>query len=230
MTGRPVKLKPLLVCALAAFCTLPPAFGQKIWEKKPYSEWSMSEAIRVLDDSPWAQTQIERGEADFTVTVRLRSALTVRQALIRRRQLLLNYERFPPAEKARFDADAKLFLDCADCAQYYIVTLDSPSNNPSPLRVLKDLSLDDLKPNVSLVSDKGERRELVGFVPPKGEGKEALFLFRRFDDRGRPLLTSDSKRFSFKIEARVFEGKALVPVKKFTFEVPKLLRAGEVEF
>ena len=230
MTGRPVRLKLLLVCALAVFCTLPSTFGQKVWEKKPYSEWSMAEVVRVLDDSPWAQTQIERGEADFSVTVRLRSALPIRQALIRQRQLHLNYEKFPPAEKARFDADAKLFLDCADCAQYYIVTLDSPFNHPSPLRALKELSSEELKPNVSLVNDKGERRELVGFIPPKGEGEEALFLFRRFDDQGRPLLTSDSKRFSFKIEPRVFEGKTPVPVKKFTFDVPKLLRAGEVEF
>lgn len=225
-----LKLKLLSACTLITFSLVVPAFGQKVWEKKPYPEWSMSEVIRVLDDSPWAQTQFEGGQADFRVTIRLRSALTIRQALIRQRQLQLNYERFPPAEKARFDADAKLFLDCADCARYYIVTLDSPSNHPSPLRALKDLSPEDLKPNVSLVNDRGERRELVGFIPPKGEGEEALFLFRRFDEQGKPLLTGDSKRFSFKIEPRVFEGKTPAPLKKFTFDVPKLIRDGKVEF
>jgi hypothetical protein len=206
------------------------AYGQTIWEKKPYTEWSMGEALRVLDDSPWAQTQIESGKEAFTVTIRLRSALPIRQALIRQRQLQLNYGKFSPAEKARFDADAKDFLTCSDCAEYYIVTLTSAFNHPYPLRVLEGLSLDELKSQVSLTNDKGERRSLAGFIPPRAEGKEAMFIFQRFDDHGSPLLTTADKQLHFKIEQRVFEGKTLVPIKKFTFGVSKLIQNGEVMF
>ncbi len=27
------------------------------WNKKPYTEWSEKEAIKLLNDSPWGQTQ-----------------------------------------------------------------------------------------------------------------------------------------------------------------------------
>jgi hypothetical protein len=225
-----ITFKALPVYSLAIFCLVASAYGQKVWEKKPYAEWAMGEVLRVLDDSPWAQTQIESGQDTFTVTIRLRSALPIRQALIRQRQLHLNYDKFSPAEKARFDADAKGFLTCSDCAKYYIVTLSSAFNHPYPLRVLKGLSLEELKPQVSLTNDKGERRDLVGFTPPQAEGKEAVFIFQRFDHQGRPLLTTDDKQLHFKIEERVFAGKTLVPIKKFTFEVSKLIRNGEVIF
>jgi hypothetical protein len=225
-----IRLRAVLVAALAVFGSVATADGQKVWEEKPYTEWSMGDVVRVLDDSPWAQTQVGQGTDTLIVTIRLRSGLTIRQALIRQRQLQLNYERLTPANKARFDADAKDFLDCSDCAKYYIVTLSSPFNVPSPLRAIKELSLEELRPYVSLVNDKGERRELVGFIPPKGEGREAVFVFQRLDDRGRPLLSTANKRFSFKIAEKVFEGKTLLPIKKFTFEVPQLIRAGQVEF
>jgi hypothetical protein len=225
-----IYFEVVLVCSLAAFCSVAPAYGRQVWEKKAYAEWSMSEVTRVLDDSPWAQTQIEHGQETFTVTIRLRSALPIRQALIRERQLQLNYEKLAPAQRTRFDADAKTFLECAECANYYIVTLHSAFNQVSPLRVINNLSLEKLKPHVWLANDRGERRNLVGFRPPKGEGRETVLIFQRFDDRGRPLITVENRQLYFKIEEKVFEGKTLIPVKKFTFEVPKLIRDGEVQF
>ena len=67
------------------------------WEEKPYTEWTEEDARKVLEDSPWAHTvwmRVEKGPAsdswmtvDRVFTVQWASSLTVRQALLRRRQL-----------------------------------------------------------------------------------------------------------------------------------------------
>ena len=232
-----------LVIFLAALCLALPAHGQKSWEKKTYRQWSMTEVMQVLVDSPWTQTQaghvsINYGLPDnyYTATIRLRSALPIRQALVRRRQLAVNYDKLSAADKARFDAEVKEFLECSDCAKYYLVTLASPITVPPAGNVsadivgtLKGLSLETLKPHVYLTNDKGERRHLAGFIPAKGEGAEAMFVFPRFDEQGKPLLTPENKKFSFTIEEKVFENRSF-PLKKFTFEVSRIVRNGEVIF
>jgi len=219
------------VLILSMLCLATPAGAQKVWEKKPYQQWSLSEVEKILSDSPWAQTQIE-DERDvfgtYFITVRLRSAIFVRQALVRQKQIHLNYDKFTPADKARFDAEVKEFLECSDCPKYYIVTLGA-KNDSYPIRALKESSLDKIKSYVSLTNDKGERRELVHFVLPKSEEGEVMFAFARFDDQGKPLLTTGNKKFYFKIDEKVFEGKA-PPIKRFTFEVSKLLQQGEIMF
>ena len=213
---------------LSLLCLVTSAYAQKVWEKKPYQQWSMSEVMQILSDSPWAQTQIEKGHGTYFITIRLRSAIFVRQALVRQRQIHLNYDRFTPTDKARFDAEVKEFLECSDCPKYYIVTLGA-MNDSYPIRAVKESSLDNLKPYVSLANDKGERRELVHFILPKTERGEVMFVFARFDDQGKPLLTTNNKKFYFKIDERAFEGKT-PPIKKFTFEVSKLLQQGEIVF
>lgn len=219
------------ILTLFSLCLATPADAQKVWEKKPYQQWSMSEVVQILSDSPWAQTQVEEGgdaHGTYFITIRLRSAIFVRQALVRQRQLHLNYDKFTPADKARFDAGVKESLECSDCPKYYIVTLGS-RNDSYPIRAIKESSLENLRTYISLMNDKGERRELVHFILPKSEEGEVMFVFARFDDQAKPLLTTNNKKFYFKIDEKVFEGKG-PPIKKFTFEVSKLLQQGEIVF
>jgi len=237
----------LLTCAIC-ICFFSSAFGQKAWEKKPYAAWSMSEVMQILTDSPWAQTQIEDVHItyqlpanSYSATLRLRSALPIRQALLRQKQILMNYDKFNAADKAKFDRETKQFLDCPDCANYYIVTLGSPifsyesRSRSDPTMVfdivgtLKNLSLAELKSNVYLSNDKGERRDIIQFIAPKGEGKEAMFVFPRLDNQGNALITRGNKNFYFKIEAKLFD-KRSVPLKKFTFNVQPLIQHGEIVF
>src|SRR5687768_18066364 len=115
-TDNRIEWRAVLVAAnkfiliLILLCLVAPARAQKVWEKKPYQQWSMSEVVQILSDSPWAQTQIEKVNDAFGtyfITARLRSALFVRQALVRQRQIHMNYDKFTPADKTRFDADVK---------------------------------------------------------------------------------------------------------------------------
>ena len=227
----------LVCCLLVILWPALTASAQNAWEGKPFGQWSRADVERLLSDSPWAQTQVGQGTdvaAPYWATIRLRSALPIRQALVRRRQLLAGYDKFGDADRARFDAETREFLECPDCARHYIVTLGSPTpvnlaNGVDIVYALKDASLDELKARVYLSNETGERRELVHFIPPRRAGAEAMFVFRKYDDKGKPLLTRTNKSLTFRIEEKVFE-KRTTPLKKFEFNVSRLVRGGEVVF
>ena len=224
---------------ILSVCLCGSAPAQNIWEK-PFTQWTKSDVEKILTNSPWAKTEEERwggvGMSPFSykVIVRLRSALPVRQALVRLNQLNAKYDKMSEAEKAAFDAKTKGLLECPACANNYVISMNSPiTRGPGDDRVgrLKDESLSSLKQYVYIANEKGERRELVHFVPPKVLGDEAVFFFPRLDDKGRPLLTLDSKKLIFYIEPRVFErNKGVFIFEKIEFDVSKLLLNGEVAF
>src|SRR5215207_6438301 len=102
----------LLVAVLVATAT-----AQNKWPKKPYTEWTLDEVMRILNNSQWAQnaskivpTRYRSGipdnpaETEFFVQIRLYSALPVRQAIVRRMQLTIPYEKLTVAQRASFDA------------------------------------------------------------------------------------------------------------------------------
>ena len=237
-----------LLALMAMMCMALPASAQE-WKRKPYTEWSLSEVVRILSDSPWAQTQVEYANlfhgvptSTYSVTIRLRSALPIRQALLRQKQILMNYQRFRAADKKRFDEETRTFVECSDCRDYYIVTLVShmPSNTEPPLSqkrevwfdivdALKHFKIEDLKSKVYLANDKGERRDIVRFIPAKGDRREVMFVFARRNDQGKTLITPDNKKFYFRIEEEVFKGQPM-PLKPFMFEVDRLIQNGEVIF
>lgn len=212
-----------------------PAWGQDDWIKKPFAEWSKSETERVLNDSPWAKTQEVRSvyglgpPTDFKFTLRLRSALPVRQALVRHKQIEAKYERMSEKDRAAFDARIKGLLDCPACANNYVLSLTSRSDN-SPgwdlvFRSYEKMTLALLQQNVFLTNEKGERRTLVYFIPPKAAGEEAVFFFPRLDDSGKPLISPENKTLSFHLSPQNAGS-----VKNFDVEVSKLTLNGKVEF
>src|SRR2546423_1892922 len=93
-------------CVIGLLLFFPLTYGQKVWDKKSYKEWTMSEVEQILNDSPWAQTQIEDVHItyempanSYVAIIRLRSAVPIRQALLRQKQLQMNYDRFTTADK-----------------------------------------------------------------------------------------------------------------------------------
>lgn len=86
-----------------------------------------------------------------------------------------------------------------------------------------------------LTNEKGERRDLVNFVPPTHLtekalfSQNALFYFDRVDKQGRPLLTIDNKKLHLHVEDKILRTR-LVPKGRVTFEVSKLVHNGEVLF
>jgi hypothetical protein len=251
-------LVPLLM-AMAGLTVI--AWGQEAWTKKPFMEWSRSEAEKIMNDSPWAsqqevrlrfdkeaqkaagsysgvsaasaaqsQTEVSRDlPVDFVFTLRLRSAVPLRQALVRLRQLQTDIEKMSPKELAAFDAQTKGLLECPACAANYVVTLSSKSKN-SPgadavFAAFKGGRLADLQRYVYIANERGDRRALVYFVPPKVPGDEATFFFPRLDEKGSPLLGPENKELLVNLTDNQANS-----ITNFKLDVSKLIVNGKVEF
>jgi len=141
------------------------------------------------------------------VVMRLHSGLPVRQAIVRLRQIQAGYDKMDEDKRAEFDKTTAGMLSCAICQKFYVVTmtrfLDSTRQSVEE-GVFQRMGLADLKGNMWLQNEKGERRELVQFNPPKSASDMTVFYFARLDDKGNPFLTADSKKFEF-----VFDGAFL---------------------
>ena len=204
-------------------------------QTKPFRTWTKAEANKILNDSPWARTQEARSgyglsvPIDFKFTLRLRSAVPVREAMVRLKEIEAHYDQMSENDKTAFDSKTKGLLDCPACANNYVVSLSSRSDN-SPgwdlvYRSYEKMSLELLQQNVSLANEKGETRKLVHFIPPRAAGEEAIFFFSRLDEAGKPLIGPSNKKLSFHLNPHEAGS-----VKNFDFEVAKLVENGTVEF
>jgi hypothetical protein len=183
--------------------------AQDFWMQKSYKRWTKDEIVRIISDSPWAQ--VREMEADSTssgfrpaVTVRLRSAVPIRQALVRLKQIENDYDKMDAAKKAAFDEKFKGTIDCPACQENYVVTIAPPISArrlQNGVYGLKSATLKLLTGKVYLVNDAGEKRELVYFVAPKNDDDEATFFFARRDADGKPFLSNKSAKFSFIFDA-----------------------------
>ncbi len=183
---------------------------QDFWRSKSYLEWSRDEIIRLISESPWAQ--VREVEADTTnaggtlpsVTIRLRSALPIRQALVRLRQIEERYDQMNSQQRTEFDLRLSGTLKCPACDQNYVITVSPPISKrrlTNGVYGLKNATLDLLKGKVYLLNDKGEKRDLVFFVAPKHDLDEAVLFFPRLDEKGNLFLTEDNSRFTFVFDA-----------------------------
>jgi hypothetical protein len=227
------KSLALVVSCLNLLFLIAPTYGQKVWDKKPFQQWSDYEAVQIIVDSPWAKT-VRDDSSGYATNIRLHSALTLRQALVRQRQVRMNYDKLGVTDKARFDAQVQESLECPDCARYYILTLRIIPTDQKGIRWLSSFSLDDLKSHVFLANETGDRRSLVNFLPPQPGSdstlffESAVFYFERLD-QGKPLISTGNKRLYFTIDEKVLKGGP-VSIGKVTFDVSKLVRNGELVF
>ena len=170
------------------------------------------------------------------VTLRLHSSEIVRKATVRLQQIDIGYDKMSDDEKAKFDASRKVFLDCAICKDYYVVTLTKAAFTKGDTvdeGIFQGMTLGDLKGNVKLVNNAGDVRELVQFTPPKAAGDSAIFFFKRADDTGKHLVTPETKEVRFVFENSFLDSRnryaSLLP-RFFDFKVSKMIVGDKVLF
>ncbi|HLL76531.1 MAG TPA: hypothetical protein VK421_14860 [Pyrinomonadaceae bacterium] len=230
-TGRRFLLAAAAASAVAATVA---AQGDG-WLGKPYQQWTKGEVQKVLSDSPWARTVMQSGPvvsvggnaagtSDKVYVAQLRSAMPVRHALLRLRQLNEKYDSMSDKKKAEFDERNRPLVECPACAENYVVSLIPPTSAVNT----RTVTLPAMKPHVRLLDERGRKRELVHFTPAKGPGQEIIFFFPRLDERGEPLVTPASKKLIFTIDTNVLGLDATTT--RFEFDLPKMIRDGRVEF
>jgi hypothetical protein len=133
------------------------------------------------------------------VVFRLHSGDPIRQAINRGRQIAAGYDKRNEAGKREFDQASKGFLECAICREYYVISATKATDSTGQQTeegIFQNLTLPDLKANVWLVTDKGEKREIYQFTPPKRSGESAYMFFARKDEQGNVLISPENKSFS----------------------------------
>lgn len=254
-------LEKQLLSIMVSACFVVSICAQSDLKKKPFQEWSRSEAESVLNGSPWAmkqelrlkfekETQKAAGSysgvsgaaaaqaqtevnsqmpVDFIFTLRLRSALPIRQAIVRLKNLETDIEKMNQQQLAAFDKQTQGLLECPACTDNYVITLSSKSkNNPGAdavYNVYKGGRLADLQRYIFIANERGERRPLIHFVPPRVPGDEATFFFPRLDDKGALLLTPENKQLLVNLS-----DNRPTSVGNFQFDVANLIVNGKVEF
>ena len=206
--------------------------------EKPFSSWSLDEAVAVLNDSPWARqttfTEVVegvgsgvRGEKEIfnTFYTRLLSSLPVRQAFLRVEQHVHDYDSLSASEKARFDdlATPGLELDFEDWIVLAVSFRSNDADNEREIdRYLEVSTTDSLKNQAFLSTSSVSQVRLKGYFPPQGDGVGAKFVFPRTVD-GRPVVADDTETLVFELE--IPDAK---PILSVTFVVRELKWGGEL--
>ena len=217
-----------LLLLLCVCCLVSVASAQKTWEK-PLHKWSKDDALRILSESPWAQSyqsaagavaadqaQTAREQGDQAIlmrpevsrlprqlgaqpiVVRIQSGLPIRQALVRMQQIEAGYDKMNEVERGKFDARTKEFLDCPVCQNYHVVTLTKFKKTNSEgvdEAMFQTLKLEDLKGHIYLVNDKGEKSELVHYIPGTRPGESAVLFFPKRDNKGNQFISQEDDGF-----------------------------------
>lgn len=188
--------------------------AEEFWQKTDYHRWSKEDCDRLLQKSPWAQRygfakavmtpvasdDVEAGRAaneQIHYIIQLRSALPVRQAVVRQALLQAKIDRRTPAEKRSMEEQADKFVSAPSSA--VIVHVIYGSNIPNYHRDLHNYwaqqTLDTVKNTMALIGAQG-RIVPIDFQLASGGAAEFEVIFPRTLN-GQPLVTSTDKTLAF---------------------------------
>ena len=161
------------------------------WDSTPYEQWTRAEALDVFEKSAWVQLQDYsspmgatqgQNEAHHFFTVRLFSALPVRQAYVQIMRLMNNYASLTGERRQQLDAMTSEFLS-PNYDKYVVVSVAYKSNIPEAsrdmVRFLNTSTKNTLNQNAFLFTSRSGRLDLIDYVPPGQHGMGARFVFPR---------------------------------------------------
>lgn len=197
---------------LFAAAALVPAWllAADFWEEKPFREWGKKDVQKMLSDSPWARVQQFAGQsADRSAgnagereivnsfQVRFLTSLPIRQGMVRFQQLGRNYDEMNEQEQAALDQQFAGLLNARFEAQVIVEMQFTSNDRSAAMDVFRDLStktVDTIKQDVFLVTDKHGRVALTGYQP--NQTGQVRFVFPRTID-GQPIVGADDKDLAF---------------------------------
>lgn len=189
------------------------AAAGEFWLEKDFRQWSEKECRKLLEDSPWARTyvlsrpfiepvgtptgeRVHEASPRIEYRVQFRSALPVRQALVRLAQLQENYGALSAEERQRFDTESEKFL-AASFPDTVLVHVAFSSNVPlyeqDLVRNWRSHTTDVLRNAVFLSGGKDKTARLLEFSMEEPQQQSFLLAFPRHQE-GQPLISPADKR------------------------------------
>ena len=193
--------------------------------QKEFTEWSVDEAVSVLNKSPWARqvtfTRVVGGigsgvfgekEIYSTFFVRFLSARPIREALVRLQQIERGYDRMDASAKSEFDGLTGRLLN-PDLGRWIVVTVNFRSNDPDTDRSVKQFfqsqSFETIKNRVHLSTLRFPQLEISAYYPPQGEAIGAKFVFPR-EVGSVKVLSDQDKTVTFQLDPVGIESDLIV--------------------
>lgn len=161
----------------------------------------------------------------------IRSALPIRQALVRSAQLRQDYEHLPAEQKLVFDQQARRFLD-EEFSDRVVIYVTCESNIDFDQRELarywRTQSTETLKNSVYLIGSKGRKVELREFVRADQSGLAFQFTFPRLVE-GEPLVGPQDKSLQLEFVHPDVRGRGERRV-LVEFKLKKMLLDGQLAY
>lgn len=217
-------------------------------ETKPWTEWTLKDVQRVMNDSAWGQTQVETEQASgstaaITTTtdkeklnqdaskptagsvtgyikyfIRFLSARPIREAVVRKLQL----------EKPAMEMTEQLkaFAETGS-NDYIVVSVVAEASDKkmagSPMQAFNSAKLESLKEATYLERKDGQRLLLLDFRPPTNDGLGAKFVFPRALNN-QPFISNEAGQVRFNCQ--------LSKTIKLTarFKVSDMMYDGKLEY
>lgn len=217
------------------------------WQQKEYKKWDERDCRKILDNSPWSQIyttsavliedlssrsvdRAREGNPKIEYHVQFRSALPVRQSMVRLSQIAQKYDSLSAEQKQAFDASAEQFLtkSFTDSVVVYVAFKSNVQNYERDLIAFWQRQVpDDVKSYIFLTGAKGEKVTPVKYTLTDG-GRAFQLTFPR-QVKGKPLaaLDDDNMRLVFP-QPRIGEIKAEQLV--IEFKVKKMKIKDEVVY
>lgn len=197
------KIAVMVVCVIALTMV---AGAQKKY--KPWMEWTEKDVTKMLNDSPWGQTQTDTNTAEMFYSptsggggsrgtqgalnqavnlnyrIRFLSAKPIREAFAR--QVIMKTPQLAEQLKAFAEQTSDKYIVIA-------VDYDSTDRRLSgpAMQLFNSASPGQLKTNTYLETKDGKRVFMDQYMQPSNDGMGAKFVFPRMVE-GKPFVTADS--------------------------------------
>lgn len=194
-------------------------FAQQFWEKKDYRRWSKDECQKLLAESPWARefriekttvellqetSPVDRSRVEepwVRYRIQFRSALPIRQAVVRLSAIDAKYDGFSEEQKRNFDSKAEKYISTTFPDTILVhVSYDSnvTSYEGDLARYWHNQTPGQIQSTAFLMNSRGAKVELVHYVPGSGSRPEFDLYFPR-QINGLAVLLPEDKNVSVEL-------------------------------
>jgi hypothetical protein len=212
--------------------------GKDFWEKKDYGEWTQRESKKMLEDSPWAKTYTIGSWGAYEYSIQLRSALPIRQAIVRQMQIASKYDDLSKEQRQEFDKSAGQYLSASFPDMIVIQLKGGPnteklhmatSTSVALIRYWQTKTTELLKNTVFLIRPKGDKVPLLQYNVSQGDVCEFQFIFPR-QHQGNPVLSPEDKSLMLEFYYPTAPSYTTTARALVEFKTKKMLFNGELEY